>query len=165
MITSARRSRVYAELRRGGKTALRGAIRGVLQSGDADTRQVATRLRDAGSPGNRIKSTRLDAFMTRFRWHLLSVCAFSPRFREICSRPSNDALWIAFCDLILTYSHCIELFARTRNLPWEGSLTLRNTEWSAIFVQIRDAIRPYLYGYCSENSVPPDFEVALQASA
>ena len=155
LITFVRSISVYAELRRGGKTALRVAICGILQSCDASTREVATRLRDAGSPGNRIKSSRLEAFVTRFGWHLLSVCAFSPRFREICSNPADNTLWAALCDLILSYAHSIELFARTRNLPWEGSLTLRNTEWCAIFIQIRGVIEPYLHGDTDENSFSP----------
>ncbi|KAL4877457.1 hypothetical protein BJY04DRAFT_230597 [Aspergillus karnatakaensis] len=91
---------------------------------------------DIPDPSGTVK--RLEEFMKRFRFRLLAMCSLAEGFRRACCGIS-DEVWAEFLHLVKENQRSLNVFARTRDLDWQGPLL----KYAKLGVKVIDeALRP-----------------------
>lgn len=134
IIIQARCARVLMHLSDEGRAAYLAVIARIIPSLGGRAQVIAGHMRTMGRKS--ITMRRLSAFVDRFGFLLLSICAHSKSFRFIVLHAHlgnrNRALWRELCNLIESHAYSIELYARTRGLGLQTSLIEGGDEWDQI---------------------------------
>jgi SET domain len=142
-IIRARCAQALTDLSCNGRAAYIAAIARASPSLGGRAKAIAKSLQKMGQED--ITRQRFSAFVDRFGFLLLSVCAYSKSFRFLLENVDlsnrNRGLWRDLSDLIESHAHSIELYACTRGLDWNTPLAKGSHDWNQLICRsLRDIL-------------------------